>query len=565
MGINYAGGSNITANGIHPSNEPAVTKNFTVTGNNTTGSIMGYSLSLVMDENTFSIGALKYKLTSTNTGGNGEVVPAISEAKDLYIGPTTNLLGAGYFNQTSGNKVHTYKLEIYFPETGLNQNADQGKTFKAHIGISDMACIDCLKDNILAQGGGVSTISAKPTPNYGEMAPIKIYEENEPKEITSNMNPAYIMLGPGYTVNTSIGVYILEDVIETAGYTYTAEDIGKYVCDASIDFDWVNYSGCTKIYKINGVANGVITSATEYSFKIYYDTRNMGIYASDDEYGTSYYYRGAKEILKNNVIFAEQQWKIIRINGDGSTRIMYNGPCPENNCSINSTGSGVNVPYNANPIDNKYIGYMYGGSPGSVSTSRAQATTNETSSTLKTNLDKWYSEKLSGYASKIADTIYCNDRQLISEVGGSATGTGFGTSNTLYAGYQRLLVSTKAPNLKCGLKNDSFTVSDTTKGNGALTYPVGLLTADEIVLSGALWDRYNTDYYLYRNTSGNYWWSASPYHFNSTYSYVLFVYSFGHFYTGGVYGTGGLRPAVTLKSTTRITGLGTSVNPFKVV
>ncbi len=118
MNITFAGGATITATGIYPNNDPVATKNFTVTGNNTTGLKMGYSLSLIMEEKGFSVGALKYKLTSTNTGGNGEVVPAISEMKDLYTGSSTNLLGVGYFNETSGNKVHNYTLNMYFPENG---------------------------------------------------------------------------------------------------------------------------------------------------------------------------------------------------------------------------------------------------------------------------------------------------------------------------------------------------------------------------------------------------------------------------------------------------------------
>ncbi len=262
--------------------------------------------------------------------------------------------------------------------------------------------------------------------------------------------------------------------------------------------------------------------------------------------------------------------------GDGSIKLtLYNynpnsvdNPCDSSqdggtNAFARYSGTTYTTAFNTQYNDAKYVGYMYGGAAGVASTSREQATTNETNSTIKTNLDTWYTAKLSSYASKIADTIYCNDRQLQSEIGGSATGTGFGNSETNYAGYHRLETN-KTPNFKCGLKNDSFTVTETTKGNGKLTNPVGLLTADEIAYAGGIFWTINTDYYLHRNTSESWWWSASPHYF-SGYSEVFFVDSDGYFSINYVNDTGGLRPAVTLKSTTRVTGLGTSVNPYKII
>ncbi len=64
--------------------------------------------------------------------------------------------------------------------------------------------------------------------------------------------------------------------------------------------------------------------------------------------------------------------------------------------------------------------------------------------------------------------------------------------------------------LTCLQQNDAFTVNDTSKGNGALTYPVGLLSMDEVVLAGG-WKEDNKGYYLY---SGEYWWTSSPNRFD---------------------------------------------------
>ena len=76
-------------------------------------------------------------------------------------------------------------------------------------------------------------------------------------------------------------------------------------------------------------------------------------------------------------------------------------------------------------------------------------------------------------------------------------------------------------------KNDAFTVNDTSKGNGALTYPVGLITADEIVAAGS--GKYgiaNRSYYLYKNSS-YYYWSLSPYYFAAEKAYVFIVTKIG--------------------------------------
>lgn len=105
-----------------------------------------------------------------------------------------------------------------------------------------------------------------------------------------------------------------------------------------------------------------------------------------DDYGDSYYFRGSIN-LKNNIIFAEHQWKIVRINGNGSIRIIYNGTCPNNICTINGFGTNQTIGksvFNNHYLDAKYVGYMYGGAPNVPSTSREQATTNETNSTIKT-------------------------------------------------------------------------------------------------------------------------------------------------------------------------------------
>ncbi|HHX33549.1 MAG TPA: hypothetical protein GX713_04945, partial [Mollicutes bacterium] len=138
-----------------------------------------------------------------------------------------------------------------------------------------------------------------------------------------------------------------------------------------------------------------IEEAPEGTFASTSGSTDNLMYKMEDDYGDSFYFRGAKEHLNNNLIFAEHQWKIVRINGDGSIRIIYNGECPGNVCSINSTGTPTRIAdtaFNSIANDNKYVGYMYG----TYSTSPEAAHKNQEDSTIKTVLDTWYENNIKG-------------------------------------------------------------------------------------------------------------------------------------------------------------------------
>ena len=116
MTIHYdSTGQEINAQDIRPDNNPFGVKEFTLTGTNTTSNNMEYNILLIVEENTFTDDALKYKLASTNTDDNGEVAPSITELQGIPTGNTQEIfLGNAHFSSpTEGNKVHTYNLELY--------------------------------------------------------------------------------------------------------------------------------------------------------------------------------------------------------------------------------------------------------------------------------------------------------------------------------------------------------------------------------------------------------------------------------------------------------------------
>ena len=288
---------------------------------------------------------------------------------------------------------------------------------------------------------------------------------------------------------------------------------------------------------------------------------NGGIYAAQDDYGTSYYFRGLVE--NNYVYFAGYYWRIIRINGNGSIRMIYDGTSAHANGESNTDRRLHNVNFNLTYNDAAYAGYMMGidnqcssgNCEGSIHTSSyEQATSNTYSSTIKIAVDEWYKTNIedAGYSDKVEDVIYCNDRSIY-------IGNGYAENETRYGAYNRL-DRNKLPVLECPQKNDAFTVVDTTNGNGALTYPVGLITADEALMAGAM---NGSDSYLY---TGFTYYTMTPFHFINS-----IVYNYTVTYGGvisGVYsiynGSIGVRPVISLKSDVLLSGTGTMEDSFVV-
>ena len=184
--------------------------------------------------------------------------------------------------------------------------------------------------------------------------------------------------------------------------------------------------------------------------------------------------------------------------------------------------------------------------------------TNTTDSKIKTTIDNWYKANMTSYISKLEDTVWCNDRTLTS--GPLLSKDTSSTGSSLFAAYGRN-ISTFKPSISCTNTRDSFTV-DSSNGNGKLIYPVGLLTADEYTLAGSGNKGYSIDAYLH---TGQYQWSLSPSHV-STYAGEFLLYSSGAL-NGNYFVTDtlGVRPSVSLKPGTYVSGGDGSVSTPYIV
>ena len=411
------------------------------------------------------------------------------------------------------------------------------------------------------------------TPGSEVSAHTKDDVESQTTSVSSTYQAYYFTYGTGYTANGSkfnlTGTAVTAD---TYANSYSSL-VGKYFVSSSASSNGSSTAGTMKTTtNLSSVYYVVSATSSSYTYKQITSNKNTTealLASTEDDYGTSYYFRGA---VKNNYVeFANKCWRIVRITGDGSVKLVLHNdnttkvanPCSSANNSEDAafarySGTTYNSAFNSNYNDNAYVGFMYGAT-GASDYASAHANTNK--STILNNLESWYKNNLESYESKLADTIWCNDKSTVSG------GPGSGTNSTDYAAYNRL-DSTKQPTLKCpndnnGGKLSKFTVDDTTNGNGNLTYKIGLLTADEIAFAGSITYTYNRSTYLQENTGGRWWWSLSPDYFNGSDARVWSVYS-GYLYSNYVRSNDGLRPVLSLISSTNVTGDGTSENPYVV-
>lgn len=305
---------------------------------------------------------------------------------------------------------------------------------------------------------------------------------------------------------------------------------------------------------VDNIASAYVVSETGIDFsQISSDTNGKGIYllaSTSDDANPIYYYRGAVD--NNNVKFANFCWKIVRTTETGGVKLIYNGIPNSDGYCTNTTGGSTSIgngSYSFNKVksDNAYVGYMYGTIGAST---YEESHKNVNSSMAKTQVDTWYETNMTSYTSKLEDTIWCNDRSFYS-------GTGIGTVDTFYSAFSRLSVN-KSPSLQCLNDNDKFTVRSG-NGNGVLTYPVALLTADEAVYAGAVMDVENTSYYLYTNF---YSWLMTPAFSKDSSAHGFALRPEGFVSTNYIYNVMGLRPTVSLIPKVVASGDGTSTSPY---
>jgi len=318
-----------------------------------------------------------------------------------------------------------------------------------------------------------------------------------------------------------------------------------------------------------------------------------GLYEAEDDLGVSYYFRG--DVSTNYVKFGKYEkelkkvvgprpegygnidydtlevcqstssdssscaehtyasinermyWRIVRINGDGTIRLIYDGESAVLNADSHESIVGMSKFSKSGCCDNyEYVRY----------TQIANGT--ETDSVVKKAVDKWYLDNIkNNYGKYIADGVFCNDQSINEE------------DYTIYdrfASYKRIYDF--KPNLKCQSYKDKYTVFSNA-GNKLLTSPIGLITADEVLMSGALTNNMKSDINVeeYDNylTSDNSYWTMSP-GWNDGGDVTMLVGDSDNFvaFSRYVNGSSGIRPVINLNADLLFTGSGTIDDPYVV-
>ena len=379
------------------------------------------------------------------------------------------------------------------------------------------------------------------------------YNMTEFKDIPKSSAPKDTILA--YSVSIPVGVtqsYTIEFKYANDENVDQGDDMGKQLSGTLFITEGTEDPNKT-LYNQLLVDKSTVLTRTNFS-KVLTDNNTNTLYTSTEDSKTVYYFAG--NATDNWVKFGKNAsnqdlyWRIIRTNSDGSVRLLYHGT------STTATDAYIRTSaFNSSHTDIAYVSYMYG-SLGSIPNARTNQTN---SSTIKGVIDNWYTSNLEakGYTKYLSTTaVYCNDRST--------------SDNESFGAYTRLKTN-KTPSYDCATTEDKFTV-DSSTGNGKLTYPIALMTADEVSFAGGLFYTKAPTWYYYNSANGSstgdtWWWLLSPYNWDGR-ARVFNVYGSsnpGYLDRNIVDGTYGVRPAISLKSCIKYsTGDGSASVPYTI-
>lgn len=332
------------------------------------------------------------------------------------------------------------------------------------------------------------------------------------------------------------GTFVFDIIsIVTEGYSIIAYQIGNGIINIDV---YKNNAFTRKIIDDNAI------NQSEPNFS-QVATTDEGMFTAEDNDGISTYFRGA--VTNNYVKFANFWWRIIRVNGNGSVRLIYDGTTAHANGDssidrIIGTSSWCNIPY-ANEI--KYCQYTWDNGECSP----------------KTILDNWYQNNLKNYENYMdIDVGFYNDVSLESD--GSSTSLNFSSLKRM---------TSDSPSLYLSEEGYRYTVSASQKGNKELTYPIGMLTGDELMMAGAKYSDemdYNQSFYIWRNN--NYLLTMTPLSGAGSrpgfYPKMVELDPAGEIYTSTYIfeNQKDIVPVINLRGDLSVTGTGTSTDPYEV-
>ena len=513
--------------------------------------------------NTFDGKNIKFYLTKVNSDGTEEeAMPPKTYSEDttsnVYTGIPADMMSlfVGNLNQQGDTEIR-YRLRLWVDENYNPQNDNGGLVYKVKVNAYGQTSDTVAKvEDTYCKDNGFNTLSDCMLVMNNHESSVDTAKTN----IKSKGIPDF-----SKTATSDEGLFMSEDD-EGESYYYRGAVKNNYVSFAGFTWRIIRRNGDGSIRMIysgkstSDTGDYVIIGNSQFNSK-YWNPTYVGYKYNEKfslhenngttgynwftptqkyNYGTGYTFDESTKKFTLTGTIKQLTWK------DNHDEIVAGKlySCLNTSCNVvyKVTGYQNDTTMTVQPISYSSDSY-------------ADAVTNTTNSTMKNTLDTWYKNNLIGYVSYLADETLCSDRKI-------NWGNGYLTTpTTTYGAYGRL-IDRKIPSLKCAQDNDKFKVSN---ASAKLDYPISLITADEVVMSGGVWNTANSNYYLY---NGQYFWTLSPSNFYSYNSYanVWYVGPSGLLDPWGSVGSSfGARPVINLKADTQITkGDGTALNPYVV-
>ena len=492
------------------------TKTFTI--ENKSNEIYKYNIVIQDLVNTFvTEGYLQYKITSTNGGYN------MTEFKDIpkLSTPKDKILAYGVSIPVGVTQSYTVEFK-YTNDESVDQSDDMGKKLSGTLFITE----------------GTEDIYA----GYEEgTLGYQIMGDNPKRSTRSNNNNGTNDFATPLTATTTGTLFTSTESI--TGITDSPKEVYYYAGNTTNN--WVKFGTFASEGPIRGYKSEKSSSFEEYT------TLEECNSASSYNTNCSYAWRKGDQMY----------WRIIRTNHDGSIRLLYSGTIPDTT-EGHLGKSAFNTSYNSP----KYVGYKYG-----EDTSLDTIRNNTTDSTIKVFIDSWYQNNLTNYTKYLSTSaVYCNDRSL----GTGQTYSVSSSSQFNFAPYYRMDWDTQGakanPSYNCTDIRDAFSVDNT---SAKLTYPVSLVTSDEIAFAGGVALQFmNTPYaWFISNSAGTQasysWWSLSPLDWKLSFSgaqrWISDWFNWGF---ESVKSAQGVRPVISLKTCIKYgIGDGSATNPYTIL
>ena len=406
---------------------------------------------------------------------------------------------------------------------------------------------------VVLDNGGEATILAKTSPDFSTPVPLVSYVDTiTAASATSSFGSStyrnkyvtYSTVAPTFSTTTGKYSFNQSDLHTTTLGDFHESNYGTvstplYLvnltpADTNATPTYTNLNNAYRVIRLSG-SSTITIRHDDHEGVSSTSGGASGMYAALDDYGTSYYFRGA--VTNNYVDFANYTWRIIRVNGDGTVKIILDTA---------ADGAGAGAYNNVTPYNNERVGYVY-------TIGQSHGTT--TGSSAKGMLEEWYLGNISGgYRDYLADTKFCNDRS-VSE--GVATGIAEATFN----GYNRV-TGVNDPTLICPHTGDLLS-----KADGHLGRNVGMITADELIMGGLIassttWQVASSDNYL---DLGNPYWTMTPSTSGGSSSSDMVYMITSDSVQVPVSNTTYYRvPVVNIKADVYASGSGTSANPYLI-